>query len=55
MDKYVKQDDGGVINPDRYGYLNAKKRKQERRRLENLYKTVENLQKRIETLENLNK
>jgi len=46
---------GGVINLDKTGYISAQRRKKERKRLENLYKTVEELQQRIENLEKLNK
>ena len=55
MNKYVKEKSGGVINLDSAGYQSALRRKKQRKRLENLYKTVEDLQHRIETLEKLDK
>jgi len=55
MHKYTKTAQGGVINMDNNGYHGAIRRKKERKRLENLYKTVEELQQRIENLEKLNK
>ena len=55
MNKYTKEKNGGVVNLDNAGYQSAQRRKLERKRLENLYKTVEDLQHRIETLEKLDK
>lgn len=55
MNKYTKEKNGGVVNLDNAGYQSAQRRKLERKRLEKLYKTVEDLQHRIETLEKLDK